>query len=401
MRAEGIYGDAQNGRIFCRDDGSEPDWPRVKRLAISVLKQATGNPGSNLHRARHAAANRILLSLTGTALPGWSRLDGGKDGAEIAQTLLGGMGPTRRAGWAVARFLGHTNLKTGLRSYLHCLPDIAEQFFQPVRPETRLYARADSIVIDLDVFPVLDVPSETEVLSPAYQTEKPRPATVLSLMRLLARGKEVDQIVEALNLDKDWADRAVGVIEAAGKRIHLGPRGKKEETPKAAETDQLEYLRRIREDGWTRLNKAAREAMEKYQQLPTHSVKANLLAGMVGRSGELLMARDEQFDLVRKTLDFWGIDDNRYITARALDTTRYGHEDNESLLARAKKYGFEAEPAKSKEGNEIRVDSPVMDEYGSRAKARCAVFLSESAEWKIRNRIELVVAFLALAIVVS
>ncbi len=401
MRAEGIHGGAHKGRIFCREDGSVPDWAGVKRLAISVLKQATGNPGANLHRARHAAANRILSAITDMVLPGWSRLDGGKDGAEIAQTLLGGTGSTRRAGWAVARFLGHTNLKTGLRSYLHCLPDIAEQVFQPVRPETRLYARTASVVIDLDAFPLQDVPSEKEVLSPAYQTEKPRPTTVLSLMRLLSLGKEAEQIVEKLNLDKDWVDQAVGVMEAAGKRIHLGSRGKKEETPKAAETDRLEYLRRIREDGWTRLNKAALEATKKYQQLPTHSVKTKLLPGMVGHSGELLMARDDQFDLVRKTLDFWGVDHGRYATARALDTTRYGHEDNESMLARAKRYGFDAEPAKSKKGHEVRVDFPVMDEYGSRAKARCAVFLSESPESKIRNRIELLVAFLALAIAAS
>lgn len=398
MRAKGIHGDAQKGRIFCQDDGGEPDWAGVKRLAIAVLKDVTGNPGANLHRARHAAANRVMLALAATRLPEWSDLDGGKDSSKVAATLLGRTGPTRRAAWALARFLGHTNLKTGLRSYLHCPADLSERAFQAIHPQARVYSRAGSLLIDLDSFPLQDHPSENIALPLAYLPDEPGPSTLLNLMRLLALGKSAEQIIETLNLNKEWSAQALGTIEAVGKRLHLGPRRKKEYFTENNEPCPLEYLGRIRPDGWTRLLKAAAEVKSKHKQFPRHNAKTELLHGMVGRSGELLMARDEQFDLVRKTLNFWDIKNGSYTAAAALDPTRLGAADNDALLARAAKFGFGIEPAKSKKGNTIRVDFPVMDDYGSRARARCGVFLSESAERKIRNRIEFVVAFLAFAL---
>lgn len=396
MRTEGIHGDSQKGRIFCLDDGSEPDWARVKSLAIAVLKDVTGNRGANLHRARHAAANRVMLALAGVKLPEWSKLDEGKDSTRIAATLLGRSGSTRRAAWALARFLGHTNLKTGLRSYLHCPADLSERAFQPLRPQARLYERASSQVINLDSFPLLDHPSEDTALPLAYQPENPTPSTVLNLMRLLALGKSSEQIIDTLNLNKEWSAQALEVIEAVGKRLHLGPRRKKE--PENDENSPLEYLGRIRADGWARLIKSATEAKSRHEQLPRHIVQITLLPGMVGRSGELLMARDQQFDLVKKTLSFWRIEGDNYVTVLRLDTTRFGISDNEALSARAARFGFVTEPGITKTGNDLRVDFPVMDEYGSRAKARCGVFLSESAERNIRNRIEFVVAFLAFAL---
>jgi hypothetical protein len=81
------------------------------------LKQITGNSAVTLHHARHSAANLVALAATGIRLASWNWPD---ISLNTATQLLGGeFSPSRRHGWAIARFLGHASPRTTYKSYLH------------------------------------------------------------------------------------------------------------------------------------------------------------------------------------------------------------------------------------------------------------------------------------------
>lgn len=382
LRAESIHGDREQGLLFCMDDGQAVDWVSVKAMAIRMLKQVTGNPGANLHRARHAAANRVMLGLLGNPISGWDRVISQNQGMDLAGMLLGRSANTRSAAWALARYMGHTNPKTALRSYLHFLGDMADGASRMLRANEAGYKSTTVNAIQLETFPQF-CPVNMGVLSGGpTPTFAPSPADVIKLLRLMARGRPIEQIVDVLRLDLQWARRVEEIVNSVGENISLGP--VKSGEPHAPNRS-LAFLRRIKESAWKRLLSAATENSRDADK-PTgmEGLEWNAVPWMIGRTGQIVLVREAHFRLLAQVFDFWRIDSTRY--DMVITTTRG------KIMARAQGYGFAPREKVDRDGNYVRIDTATTDEDGSKATERCACLFRENNDYFMRNRLEFVVA---------
>lgn len=96
------------------------------------IKQATLNSDLSLHHARHTFANRVgLILMQGTSSIWPNSVSAAVSQihrAHVRQLLLCTEAVTRRSLWALARLLGHAHPQTTVRSYLHFLPELADQY---------------------------------------------------------------------------------------------------------------------------------------------------------------------------------------------------------------------------------------------------------------------------------
>lgn len=390
-RAEAVHGDNLAGALFCNDDGSLQDWRPIVDLAMAALKLASGNPASTLHRARHGAANRVMCDLLGRPLQHWAPLwAGNPTGPDaVADLLLGSQGATRRAPWALARYMGHGRPGTALRSYLHFLGDMVEERIplnhSDPSPIERLTTavRLEEFAAFCPVVRGLHGHAQADV-------EKPTVAKVLGLMRLLARGRDVEQAAGWLSVEANWAREVVRVCTQVGDVIRLSPKG-----GRPPSGDPLEYLTRLREDAWARLLAAASTPGNPLRVAESGFPPAGQLAWMVGPTRQVVAVKDGQFALLKSVLAFWQIPVSRYLMLVTGESA--------GIEKRAAAHGFSTVHVKEgmSDGKQRRVDPARTDEDGALAPARCGCVFLENDAFTIRNSIEFVVAFLAYALAVS
>lgn len=382
LRAESIHGDAQHARLFSTDDGQPANRRAVKELAIQVIKKLSGNPEANLHRARHAAANRVMLSLLRQLLPGWQWLGDAREMPDIGNVLLGGTGDTRRLAWALARYMGHSNPKTALASYLHFLGEMAEEVCRPIEAGAEGKRLTYDKAIDLAAFPCLQAET-VEMHTGGSQPRPIRPGDALMYLRLRARGRPVEQIVATQQVDAEWTRRVEAVLSEVGATLRLGATKHRDRSQR----DALEFLRRVNEKAWQRLL-----AVTAKKDITTSSIPGagwESLAWMVGSTGQIMLVREPQFRLLRAALDYWGVGAEKYdilVTHEAGRIYRRVLNQKFTPLAKVDRHGKRA-----------RIDTATTDVDGSRATERCACVFQENDHFVIRNRIEFVVALLGYA----
>lgn len=271
------------------------DMQNMRALVIAALKLVTNNPRTNLHHARHTAANRVAICVFGLNLPGWDPQKFGccRDAEKI---LLGTTGPTRRKSWATARYLGHVVQATQFRSYLHFLSDWADATaFRPLDKLPEVNAIKE--IICLDEFPRLAV-VEGGLLQPPSRT--PTPRLFLELIRLVSMGKPWESAASLLQLSHDDANAMMGGLDdlVSGVYVEDHPEGK-----------MKAFLQTIKPKAWDRLISFIGNIKHVEVSERAGEVKSGVttLKSMAGFSRQLLMWDEPHFRLARAMIDYYRI----------------------------------------------------------------------------------------------
>jgi integrase len=380
--AEARSGDDRHALLF--PSANRKLQQQLRRLALDALKSATGNPDSNLHRLRHAAANDVMRGLAGINLPAWQQASalGASEARRTQELLLGRTGPTRRAPWASARYLGHAGPRTAFQSYYHFISDLAEQRIALPEESPRQYEHA----IDLTRFPALRLNKPT--LSPPESSPiYGRAETVTKSLRLLARGKTEDEIADWMGWDPKELKCLITAVKEINIKIARQEQGDSED-PGAS----IEWLKRIRNQGWNRMLSLVAKVDEKLIKLKSPSVSIKCAQRMVGSTRQLLAWRREHFLALSLVRDLWNIRDDQYVLLMTGDSGR--------IRDIARDYGFEPGDPK-KRGRRAagqQIDAAFDDdEKILRVATRCSLCLRDSDGASIRNRFELIVALLSIS----
>lgn len=97
----------------------------MRRQINQALANVCSDPTVTHYKARHAFANRVAEPLIGHLVRKRSAIGESVNtnlSDHIPKLLLGKVGPTRRASWALSRLLGHARPRTSFKSYVHLLP---------------------------------------------------------------------------------------------------------------------------------------------------------------------------------------------------------------------------------------------------------------------------------------
>lgn len=380
--AEARCGDDRNALLF--PSANRKLQQQLRRLALDALKSATGNPDSNLHRLRHATANDVMRALSGIDLPSWNRTStAGKIETHRAQELLlGRTGPTRRAPWASARYLGHAGPRTAFQSYYHFISDLAEQCIALPEEPPRQYEHA----VDLTRLPVLPLSkpaSPPAASSPIYG----RAETVIKSLRLLARGKTEEEISDWMGWDPEELKCLITAVKEINSKIVRQEQGDSE-----APGPSIEWLKRIRNYGWNRMLSLVEKVDQKLIGFKSPAVSITCAQRMVGSSRQLLAWRREHFLALSLVRDLWNIREDQYALLMTGDSDR--------MKGIATGFGFEPGDPK-KQGRRAagqQIDAAFDDdEKILRVTTRCALCLKDSDDATIRNRFELIAALLSVS----
>lgn len=380
--AEATSGDDTSTPLFARSGAQFHNVARIKGLALDAVKTATGNPDANIHRARHSAANRVMLALLGQPSVAWKDLKSTetRTPSRAIDLLLGRDNPTRRSAWATARFLGHAGPSSTFGSYLHFLSDWAEELVGLDHENSRVLANA----IDLEQFPLF---SPMRRLSAGSSREGGKILSVvdaLKILRLLARGHSSTAISSWLRIPHEQAVR----ITSAIRKIDGAIRWPNRESDRNEE-NTIEILGHVGAAAWTRLMVFA-ETMQ--PPIPANSddiLEIGKIHRIVGSSRQLLAWRKQHFNTISHMLSAWGIDAASFVF--------YKSHDDQTLRKHADEAGFSLVDPRSggKRLGGIQIDTAFDDdEKILQVRRRCALAFNETSTGLIRNRIELLIALL-------
>ena len=380
--AEARSGDGRDALLF--PSASRKLQQQIRQLALETLKSATCNPASNLHRLRHTAANEVMRGLAGIELSAWrlaSKL-GTNEACRTQELLLGRTGPTRRAAWASARYLGHAGPRTAFQSYYHFISDLAEQCVALPGETSRQYDNA----IDLTQYPVL-CPDAMTTPSASSSQIYGRAETVIKSLRLLARGKTEGEISDWM----DWDPMELKSLITAVKKIN-SKIIRKEQLDKENPEAGFEWLKRIRNCSWNRMLSLVQEVDRKLSEIESPIVSIVHVNFMVGSSRQLLAWEDEHFKTLAYLRDLWNIKDSQYVFLMTGEC--------EQVKGFASQCGFSpGDPKKQGRraaGQQIdAIFNKNNDKYYLNGP-RCAFCLKESNDSSIRNRFELIAALLSI-----
>ncbi|OIQ98489.1 phage integrase family protein [mine drainage metagenome] len=420
------HGSNGNAPLFFAEGTGQPLMAigPIKFAAISVLKLVTYNSSTNLHHARHTAANFVGLGVSHLKLDMWIHAGtrSGQSTINIEQILLS-KPQSRSRMWAVSRFLGHVRGQTTCGSYLHFFGDWANSLFQPITSHQCSTRLVNATYLD-DLPRIATIETDLlDSLTPKF--EGPTPLRMLKWLHLIAQGQSGTASGAALTLDPKFVEESLGYVTSIGKKIRLSQ--KRESQLSAAndseEKNPMEFLHRIKEPAWQRLLHCFVEAELEPNVIPssTPSIPLTDLIMMVGATRQLLMWNDEHFLLMRSLLDYFNIDDGRFnlvrsntANSRILDlVSKYRFRSLSQLEAakaflefrKKKRIAKELEVGESEgtsksqrkvRNSTIQLDSALAGEF--QVLKRCAFLLAESDDFTIRNSVEFVVVFTAFTL---
>lgn len=419
------HGTNGNAPLFFAEGSDQPlmDIGPIKYAAISALKLLTCNSATNLHHARHTAANFVGLGVSHLELDMWiqARTRREQSPIDIEQMLLR-KPQSRSRMWAVSRFLGHVRAETTCGSYLHFFGDWANSLFQPITNYDLSTRLANANYLD-------DLPRMASIETDLLDTLKPKsevatPLRMMKWLHLIAQGQSGTAAGAALSLDPKMVAESLGFVTSIGKRMRLSQKEiVKTSASNDSEADDLEFLYRIKEPAWQRLLNCFVEAEHKPDNTPTSipSIPLTDLIMVVGATRQILMWNDDHFLFMRLLLDYFNIDDTRFYLIRSnkandriLDMVANNKFESLSqieaakallearrkkIIAKTLKVGGSgrAIPSKVKINNPgIQLDAASAGEY--QVLKRCAFVLAESDNYMIRNSVEFLAVFIGFTL---
>lgn len=273
--------------------------------ASQFIKHATLNSDLSLHHARHTFANRVALILmqgTGNIWPhSVSAAISQEHRVHVRKLLLCTEAVTRRTLWALARLLGHAHPQTTVRSYLHFLPELADQYVW--EHQTGL---DKSWPTPFEVSLRLHEPQAApDYLSPINaetapsRLPAPSPQACLRFLYLFQHGATAERASFSSAIESTDAQTLVDIIqkvdETLARRPHINPH-------KVGVSNLLSH---IRPERWTRLITWAGSAVAPPSQPLTSRALLESALKMIGPSRQVLMYRQRHFDLIRQITQIW------------------------------------------------------------------------------------------------
>lgn len=372
---EANQGGTPSARLFAENAEDFLDLRRIRQTALLAIKTATGNPASNLHRGRHGAANRISLDIISANVQVWQSSwtqQSNRQPNKTSELLLGRTGPTRRAPWAVARYLGHVGTGTQFSSYLHFIADWTEEltgFANEPAPRTT------KPLLDLESFPLFSP------IRNCQNTTSTEPflsvAQALKVLRMISRGHKSDSISQWLSMPPGWIKKLERVTNSISEKMNW---------PQKNELQVPLLLTRIREPSWDRLISAAQT------RCPVIEIRLDELIQLVGASRQVLAWQATHFEAIRVFIETWNIPPALF--------TMYSAANDSELLTLAQESGFvPKDPGDLKNGRKggLQIDSlqTSSEPFSPFIRKRCALVFSENNFHSLRNRYELVIALIA------
>jgi hypothetical protein len=385
---EASHGDDELAPIFSDVDEARklPEATTLVDLVLQVLKTITGNTGIVIHHARHSAGCRVAHALYDLSFPMWldpiDKSDKPNDFCHSVQkTLLGRVGVTRRAPWALAIFMGHATPVTALRSYLHFLPEWCVHHLRLPLSTSRL---CPDNIIRLDDIPVGELPEAP--VEADHHPEPPTPLKILKLMRLISRGHNPEGASEHLGVTAHYLQALESLLDHVSSATRFTPR-------KGEPEMAYSFLTRITESGWRRLELMASAAINSDRQ-PKVTLNPEMLMNMISASRQILLWRDEHFRLVRSILDYYSIPDSLVIMV-------YTEPGDRDKLTAAREAGFQPIDSMSAGTGKkaFQIDGVLShDGHENRPVHRFSLLPKLGIQGDLRNRLELILILVAFSI---
>jgi integrase len=339
-----------------------------------TLKQVTGNPYITLHHARHSAANLVALDCIGICPEPWNRSDIAPDAA--TQLLGGNFSPSRRHGWAIARFLGHASPRTTCKSYLHFIFSWAESLLS--------FAHDDETFLELqgitDLGQLPELPPEPDKTGEVAQPQGTIEA-VLKAYRLHARQVSPAAISATLGHPTEEVQNWLALLGSKDSISRVG-----------------EIVAGLSETSWDRLIAWSASIIELSISNQT-SLPAEALIEMVGEKRQLLAWRPEHFALVRSALENLRIIEAQF----KLFGSAQLHAGTQQL-ALAHGFRISERPivqngkAANSPPRRMQVDTVYVGPYREPVASRIALLYRENDTHAIRNQPQFVLVVLILGI---
>jgi integrase len=385
---------AEKSPVFSDESGSLIDAARLYHAINRALKSATGNPFANLYNARHTAANAVLVALANQNINAASGIPGAKDDDQhrkIQELLLGYPGCSRRSNWAIARYLGHTNVERSQISYLHFLWDWAGCFWKPLGRSSRI----DPTIADRGVLPKASISLQGK---PRIEACPPAILSALKYLVLRSKGFDGPSAVKGMCLEAHAGVRWTQFLNEVDRRLHLPgvPRD-------PSNQESARVLDLIRPAAWKKMQSYAHDALEKetaFENIKAIDNMSECLVEMVGNSRQLVGWRDEHFRIIRCASDYWGIGQENILVV----PTRIAFADKafDELVAR---YSFSlTSPATARKKRtqidyvrsaNVTIDGRAPHEY------RVAFLLNSTDQCAVRSATELLIAVVVLGMAMS
>ena len=350
------HGDNTSERlIFCGDP------QQLTGMVVDALRFVTRNPTLTLHHARHSSANLVALNAIGTYPGMWKSVAGGTDAGTC---LLGrSTAPSRRHGWAIARFLGHASPTTTYRNYLHFVFDWADELIGINNNDQS--SSIDDSITRIDLFP--EVP-ETSAAKTETHFPKIGLHTILQAFRLHGRGIKMTVIAAALEVNETTVDTWVQLLESSGIRGSFSS-----------------IVEELSESAWDRLIEWTKGLPQLAFQNDMN-ISASSLREMVGITRQLLAWRHEHFALIRFALEYLSVNKDQY----ALYGSAQLHDGTKGL-ALAEQFELSNRPttktrAGSKRSSVLQIDCATTGPYREHVGSRIAFVFKENDHLPIRNR---------------
>lgn len=351
-----------------------------KSYVLNVLKLVTGNPSTNIHHARHSAANRVSYHLHGLALPTWSKRHFSV--VENTKEILLGIdqGSTRRSSWASARYMGHAVRATQYKSYIHYLDAWSNLYHEPLNMKVAAIHSKHIFILD-------DLPqcaAHSTRLLEKIETKRITPNTniLLKALILIGNGKTIDATASVMCVSSEILENLTNFVRHISNVLRaLNPNL----------NDGLSILTKMTESGLQRLFDLtmAQDADSKNPLLQDRLLHISIeeIKTMIGINGQILMYEDHHFALVRTMLDYFAIPNSLFKVIKS-------NKSDEQFNDVAQDNGFTLVSQSDISAVSAYQLDPTWDANNHyHVEARCALAFDKNSIGFVRNRYELLILF--------
>lgn len=384
--AERVFGEGLDVPLVAIDTGELTREQQTQLLGAvgRLLKVASGNPDTTVHDARHAAANRVAACLMGIEHPALTTLFGeGPDSTacgRVREMLLAHPTLSRRAGWALRRYLGHSGSSTStFLNYVHILGEWADACVGP--NGGAIPSRCLSTIRSLNDLPVYSAP--TPLLENVSVKRAPKLLDVFDWMHLVGVGHKPAHAAQVCNVEGAFVETAESFLSMVDVAIRL-PSATNSSPPPADPHAQRKLVSHLSETAWARLRRHVCEHPKPAQQTD-FPINPPFFREMLGASRQLLVWRAEHFAALRRFLDECEIPNDCVSVVSGKQTS-----EGVKAVALASGVALVEMPPK------YRIDAATSSlEPGARVPGRAACVAQENNQLVVRSSIDLVVLFVA------
>lgn len=360
----------------------------ISPAAIQALREVTGSLNLVFHHARHSFFNNAATALMDIDAEVITKQRKHINNEKIKRIVLGQQHENgRRSTSALARLMGHHTPHTSLKNYSHLVLEWADTLVPTASFKTYQIDGA----LNMNDLKRYKTPKTMKV---ALNYQPLTLSKTIQLLRLVALGKSFEYSGTQLQIEPSYTQKIAELFFQANRKMYFIQRGSKETI--AGEEHQNLVLKYISNDAWLRMLELSAKADSNLSTLNLATDKVENLLGSHRR--QLLLKDEEHAKLLRLFIDTFELDPSCYSICAT--------NDDKALLELLKNQNL---PTKmldqaSSTGKKLVLDTFKIYEDGeleSTIKKYIVFDMHRNDSQVLRNSLEMVVAFLALASLVT